>query len=125
MELMMTVVLVGILVSMGVPLFHRAAERTRCREAESQLEVIQHAERVQEMETNVYLPCGDTAACNVALNLNMPTQDWDYSVVINGAGTGGVATADRLGVGHWQNCQYTIAIPNGDPVITVMADCPF
>jgi Tfp pilus assembly protein PilE len=83
MEIMMVVVLIGILATLGIVSFQKTMENARKKEAQSLLLLMKHAEDVVRTETNTYVACDNSTACNDILRLNLPTPAtpvWSYSV---------------------------------------------
>ncbi len=86
MEIIIVIVLIGILSSAGVVGYRQTVLNARNREAQAMLRLITHAEDVWRVETNNYIACANTAACNTTLRLNLPDPAaadtvWVYSVV--------------------------------------------
>lgn len=124
MEIIIVIGIVGILAAISVPIFTKAMERARVREAISQLKLLQTAEKVVKVEEGKYKSCGNTSACNSILRLDLPTADWDYSVVTAGVSSGFRANAKRKS-GQWAGCTYSIDGPTGDPYVSSGANtCP-
>lgn len=109
-ELMVTIVIIGILAAMAIPMFPRVMETTKAKEAVAALEQIRTGERVYRVEEGDYWPVGilesDIGDINEQLRLYLDTRDernWNYSV---GATSGVspnpdtfIATATRRGTG--------------------------
>ena len=125
-EMIITVVLLGILAAISVPIYSRGIERARGREARSQLMLLQAAVNVRQMEqrlafnganASLTYDCNNAATtCSTLYNLHLPTQAWDYSVAV--AGNDFIAAADRQnpgGGGGWLTCRYTINSTQLDP----------
>lgn len=105
-ELVIVIVILGILASLGVPIYTKAIEKAKCQEAVAMLKIIQSAEKVRKLETGSFVNCADTADCNTALNLALSGDNWAYNVT-GASASDFTAQADRAG-GAWDNCQYTI-----------------
>ncbi|MFA5336740.1 MAG: prepilin-type N-terminal cleavage/methylation domain-containing protein [Candidatus Omnitrophota bacterium] len=83
MEIIIVIVLIGILSMAGVVGYRRTVLSARDREAQAMLRLITHAEDVWRIETNNYIACANTAACNATLRLSLPdpaAATWVYSV---------------------------------------------
>ena len=83
-ELMVVVIIVGILASLAIPLFSRAIENTKAKEAIAALEQIRSAQRIYRVEENTYWgPEPDDQTINATLSLDLDISDdrnWDYSI---------------------------------------------
>ena len=85
-ETVTVVVILGILVSLGVPVYNRAAERARDKEAITNLLLIQAAEKIYKAENGFNYPnakFGDVdlvADINTNLHLNLNENEWDYRI---------------------------------------------
>lgn len=83
LEIIVTVVILGILVAIGLPKFFKTTETAHDKEAIALLKLIQQSEEVYQLERKSYTTCIDNAACNTSLGLALPTGTaayWDYSV---------------------------------------------
>jgi len=132
MEIMVTIVIIGVLATLSITQYTPVRERAIGREAVSALRLIAAAERIYRMEidgnTFINCQCGCAGAgfgccnenpggCNFELKLNLPTQNWLYSV-INATAANFTAQAVRT---NGNGCQYTI---NQDDVEGQTANCP-
>lgn len=82
------VIIVGILVTMSLPLFEKTRERGLDKEAIANLKLVQSAERIYAMETGTYLSCGTTDCINDNMRLSIPagaSRSWSYSVSTAGS----------------------------------------
>lgn len=96
MELLVVVVIVGILASIAIPSFGNAVERSRCRDAQSTLNIIFQAERIFRLDNNTYGTLAELTGRGY-----MPTpssNDWTYTTGVVTAATF-IATATRTGGG--------------------------
>ncbi len=77
MELMITVVIMGVMAGFGIPTYTKAVARTRERDARMNLEVIREAVRLYRVRENGNIPPdqADVAAINVAFHLNIIEQE--------------------------------------------------
>ncbi|MDD5585059.1 MAG: prepilin-type N-terminal cleavage/methylation domain-containing protein [Candidatus Omnitrophica bacterium] len=94
-ELIIAMVVLGVLATFAVPSYWGTHQRTRIRESQAMLKLIQSAEKVRELETGAYVACSGNLSgingCNTLLNLDIPDNGITYSVV-TGAGICGQAT---------------------------------
>jgi len=100
-ELFMVVVITGIIAVFAMPAYMRAKQRAADEEAQSQLPLLQAAERIVWEEQGSFINCAGN--CNSLLRINVPeSTTWTYSVTVNGAGTGFCAQAvGTAGTGNW------------------------
>ena len=106
-ELMTTIIIIGILATIAMPMFSRAMEATKAKEAVAALRQIRTGEKVYWVEENAYWASsgsGKTAIQNInnTLRVFLDTRDernWNYDVVLVGA-TGVTATATRTDGGY-------------------------
>ncbi|MBD3246594.1 MAG: prepilin-type N-terminal cleavage/methylation domain-containing protein [Candidatus Omnitrophica bacterium] len=113
-ELLMVVVIVGVVATFALPNYWNARLRAHDREARGALLLLQTAEESEELRTNSYAACADTAACNNALNLTLATNGfWTYRVTAGGGGFCAEAASASHGAWH---------IGPGDPNI-LAGDC--
>jgi len=115
LELMLVVVIVGIIATFAIPGYLGVRQRAEGRQASTQLRLIQTAEKVIFLEEEAYMACAGFAACNVALDLDLPNDGWAYNVVLIG-GPNFTATAAQGG------CTYTMNRNSVDPAA---AGCVF
>ena len=109
MELLITVVIVGILAAIALPNFSNGVERTKVLDAQTALSAIASAERIYRMDQGVFGTMANLTTDNYtsdpdAGNINT---DWDFAIVVGGGGTTFTATATRTGGGFNGN---TIAV---------------
>ena len=89
MELMITIVIIGILAGLAFPRFTKTFETTKAREAVAALQQIRAGERVYRIEENTYWRTeanviNDNAAINTQLHLSLDTcvaRNWDFSLI--------------------------------------------
>jgi len=120
LELMLVVAIVGILATFAVPGYLRVKRATEGRSASTQLRLIQVAEKMEVLETNLYIACAGFANCNALLDLDLPDDGWTYRVVCAGgcAVNFTVTATDNGGSG----CVYTMNKTLLDPTA---ASCVF
>lgn len=86
LELSVTIVIIGILAAIAIPLFPKVMENTKASEAVAALQQIRTGERIYRVEENTYWPTSGTATTaqiNAQLRLDLKTtseRSWDYSV---------------------------------------------
>jgi len=123
-ELIVTLIIIGILAALSLPQFGKTREHALGKEAIANLKLIAAAEKIYRMEavTGYYpIPAGivnDTggnAAINTNLRLSIPLgtsplytdRNWNYSV--SGAANTFSSTATRTATGgSYSGCTYTI-----------------
>lgn len=85
MELLITVMVIGILTTIGLVNYGIFKERTLNKEAESDLRLIMAAEKIFHMENNQYLASDSNQDINNSFKLMLPTsadtkyRPWDYA----------------------------------------------
>lgn len=121
-ELLIVAVVIAVLSSIAIPLYFRAVEQARGRSAVAQLMLIQSAEKIEELEENAYVGCVGVAACNLALDIDLPADNWQYQVVLI-AGGDFRATASRVIPAGGGTCTYTVTRATLIPTRT--ASCIF
>lgn len=123
LEVIVVIIILAILVSISMPLYHKTVESARGEEAKTSLKLIQARERIIKLERNSYINCTSTLDCNNAtrLGLQLSANNWDYNVT-DATATNFLATADRIGTGGYLDCVYTInsTLENA----TAGASCP-
>jgi type IV pilus assembly protein PilE len=118
-EVLMTVIVLGVLASLAVPVYTTALEQSRSNEALANLNVIYSAEQIYLLNNNTFWPAGAMdnviADMNTNLNIGLSTQYYTISVTAN-AGTGAAATFSATASrGNAGNKQFVI---NQTDVIT-------
>jgi len=108
LEIMVTIIIIGIMAGLAMPLFPRAMENTRAKEAVAGLQQIRTGERIYRVEENTYwgpsVGSGISEIQNIndALRVNLdirPNRSWDYDIAVVGT-TSFTATAERIDGGH-------------------------
>ena len=103
MELVVVIMIMGILASISLPLYNRAVERARDREAVVGLRLMAAAERNYRTNFSTFTNCADTETCNNLLGLDLPTGNWGYDVVVGAVTFTATATCLWAScVGGWQ-----------------------
>jgi prepilin-type N-terminal cleavage/methylation domain-containing protein len=80
LELIVVLIIVGILSTIGIVSYQGAVRGAHDRQAQSSLLLIAQAEETRFLEMRNFAACGNTAACNAALHLNLPANNWRYVV---------------------------------------------
>lgn len=82
LELIVVLIILGILVSLSVPIFTKTKERVLNREAAVNLRLIRAAEEIYRMEVGWYIACANTSEVNANLDLSLRTVEpnWNYKV---------------------------------------------
>jgi len=121
LELMLVVAIVGIIATFAIPGYMGVRRRAEGRQSSTQLRLLHAAEKIEMLEENSFAACAGFAACNAALDLELPDDGWTYNVVCTGGcGNDFTATAtDAAGSG----CVYTMTRNLFDPTDT--ANCVF
>jgi len=86
-ELLITVIIIGILVGIALPGYNKIKERALDKEAKVNLKLIQTAEKIHSMDLGAYYTSGDIANLNQELKLNIPSgasRNWNYSTTGTG-----------------------------------------
>jgi type II secretory pathway pseudopilin PulG len=95
-ELITTLIIIGILAGLTLPMFARTFERTRAREARAALQQIRTGERIYRSRENFYWQGAGNQSVNNNLHLYLDAsanRNWDYS--ISAGATTFTATATR------------------------------
>jgi prepilin-type N-terminal cleavage/methylation domain-containing protein len=115
-ELIVVLVIIGILITLGLPSYHNIKEKALDKEAIVNLKLIQAAEKIYRMEIGGYYdsvppPPDEIRDINDWLKIDLlktATRIWDYAT--DGAGT---ATATRTSSGPART--WTLPINQEDP----------
>ena len=95
LELVITVVIVGVLATLGFINYSSYREGALDREASANLRLIIAAERIYRIEVGAYYAAADNAAINTNFRLMLPvsgTINWNYLTTASGGSTCGQAT---------------------------------
>jgi len=80
-EVLVVVIILGILASIAVPSYIGIKRKVYDYGAQSNLKLVQAAEKSYRIEARQYIDCANSSACNAALRMDMPVGGyWDYSV---------------------------------------------
>jgi len=110
LELILVVVIVGIIATFAIPGYLGVRQRAEGRQASTQLRLIHTAEKIEHLESDLYAACAGYTACNSALDLDLPDDEWAYRVVcVGGCGNNFTATAAKDG------CTYTMTKDSSKP----------
>ncbi len=104
-ETIIVVVVVGLLISFGLPAYINAKRKILDREAQTQLKLIRAAERIYRLEVGGYVNCSDNINCNNRLNLDLPVgglSNWDFNVENATGNTFDGKAQNGGGTSNWQ-----------------------
>jgi len=110
LELMLVVIIVGIIATFAIPGYLGVKQRAEGRQASTQLKLIHTAEKIEFLENDLYVACNNTANCNssvIGLDLDLPVDNWVYSVACAGGCTNDFKALARNGNGTGP-CTYSI-----------------
>ena len=118
-ELMIVLIIVGVLAALAMPMFPRAIESTKAKEAVAALQQIRTGERIYRVEENTYFyssgagDLAETREINEAIRTYLDVRgkrNWDYKVEEGTTPKSTfTATATRLGGGGtYENKTITI-----------------
>jgi type IV pilus assembly protein PilE len=101
MELLVTVVIVGILAAVAIPNFSRSIERARVRDAQTALSAIVSTERIYRLDQGTFGTMADMTADNYIADPDAGNgnAEWDFAIAVGGNGATFTATATRTGGG--------------------------
>lgn len=102
LELLITVLIVGILATVALPNFTKSVEKAKVKDAQSVLASVASSERIYRLDQGSFGTLGNLTENNYIAdpdggNLNV---DWDFAIVVGGAGTTFTAAAARTGGGY-------------------------
>ncbi len=81
-EAIVVLVVMGVFLTFAVPSMIKAKMKARDKTAQSQLALIQDAEKMHRLEQNEYQSCNSIIACNRDLDIDLsPSGYWSYSVL--------------------------------------------
>jgi prepilin-type N-terminal cleavage/methylation domain-containing protein len=108
-EMLVCLIVTGVLLSMGVPLFQQSLEQSRADVAGASLRAIWSAQRLYWLQNRTYAPDLPTllAASLIGPSLNTVTTPFTYSIA-SASDTWFTATATRVGSTNWSG-SFTIA----------------
>ena len=105
MELMITVIAIGVIASLAIPSYRRTVERARSNEAVTNLNIIYMAEKIYKIDNGGLYWAGTT--CNgggsplvcttINTNLSVDITSQYYNLTLAGGGAGFSASAARAG----------------------------
>jgi prepilin-type N-terminal cleavage/methylation domain-containing protein len=109
-ETLVTLVIMGVLVSMGVPKFQLALEQSRANVAGANLRSIWSAQRLYWLENRAYAPDLPTLQSSNLIDPSLPaaTAPYAYGMTVSTDGSSFTATATRSGSSSWSG-SFTIA----------------
>ena len=102
LEILITVIIIGILAAIAIPNYTKSRERSLDKEAQVVLNLIHAAEKMHYMKTTAYYPnialtSVDVSGINSYLRLNLYSANWDYGINTDSI-TAATATAKRKNV---------------------------
>ncbi len=110
-EMIVTIMVVGVLISMGIPRFQQSLEQARANVAGANLQAIWSAERLYWLDNRVYAIDVNTSldtllAANptfplIDIALTTTTESYTYKVTSPDTGITFTATATRTGSSEW------------------------
>jgi len=102
-EAMVTLVIMGVLASFGIPKFHYSLEQSRASVAGASLRSIWSAQRLYWLENRTYAPDLSTlrAANLIDPSLATAAAPYTYQMTTAGDGSSFTATATRSGTTSW------------------------
>ncbi len=104
LELLLVVGIVGVISAFAIPGYLGVRRRAEGRQASTQVRLMHTAEKIEYLENYSYVTCSGYAACNTALDIDLPNDGWAYSVT-------GSFTASAAKSG----CTYTMAAGASKP----------
>ncbi|MCM8811826.1 MAG: hypothetical protein NC910_02080 [Candidatus Omnitrophica bacterium] len=98
MELLVAIIIVTILTKAALPGYGRMVEKSRMRDAEAKLNIIYQAERIYDLDNNIY---ATRAQLIPAYSPEPNTPDFTFTITSTDFNTGYTATATRNGSGKY------------------------
>jgi len=86
LELLVTIVILGILATLGITQYVSAKEKALNKEAIAIAKLVRAAELAYKYENGQYIECSDVSDCNDKLKLSLPTgtkRNWDVEVTVD------------------------------------------
>lgn len=92
LEILIVIIIIGILVSLGLPNFGPIREKTLDKEAKANLRLIQAAEKIYRLENGHYFPCSTCGMVPTNANINTylrlsirdTSPNWNYTTQSSG-----------------------------------------
>ena len=83
MELIITIVILGILTSMAIPTYNKAVEKSRASEAFVNLEIINMAQKIRRVDTGKFAsgPIKGVTKINAELSTEMEDEFYDFELL--------------------------------------------
>ncbi len=127
LELLITIIILGILISFAIPNYYKAREHALGRGAMANLELAKAAQEIYRLEFGTYFPMSGVTTENLDdinryLKLSISGDNWNYTMTGNTDEF--TATAKRQGDGGFLNCEYIIQQNTTDGMPVGNADCP-
>ena len=121
MELMVTLIVVGLLAGLAIPAYFRTVEESRHNEAITNLNIIHMGEKIYFLNHNTFIAGNSIAALNAALNTDMSATFYTAVSVTIGGATSYTARFTRnntAGGAGTKWFQYAFTNGNAAPVLT-------
>ncbi len=107
-ELIITILVLGVLLSMGIPQFAQSLEQSRANVAGANLRAIWSAQRIYWLENRTYSPDLPTLLAANLIDPSLITATAPYTYAVSGSSSSAfTATATRTGSATWSG-SYTI-----------------
>ena len=117
MELMITVIAIGVIAALAIPSYRRTVERARYNEAVTNLNIISMGEKIFKIDSGGYwadgATCSGVACAAINTNLNVDVTSQFYSLRVTGGGANYTARADRIGGSKWRTMDQTGTVLEG------------
>ena len=117
MELMITVIAIGVIAALAIPSYRRTVERARSNEAVTNLNIISMGEKIYKIDNSTYwadgVTCSGVACATINSKLNVDVTSQFYSLQVTGGGVAYTARADRIGGTKWYTVDQTGAQVSG------------
>lgn len=123
LEIMITLIIVGVLATLGLANYQLVIENTHDKRAQSDLRLIRNAERIYRMEGGAYVTCPTILAVNNNLRLTIPNPTpstnapWLYSVTATDPSTAFTAKAVRNVTDSRRRAWCVNQNPDTEPVV--------
>ena len=118
MELLITVVIVGILASVALPNFTRSVEKAQVKDVQSTLALIASSQRVYRLDQGGFGTLAQLTADNYVADPDAGNSNtnWNFAIAVGGGGTTFTATATRTGGGFNGQTVRVNQLFTGDPI---------
>jgi prepilin-type N-terminal cleavage/methylation domain-containing protein len=131
LELLITVIILGILAALAIPNYYKTREHALGKTAVANLKLLDAAEEIYRLEYKAYYPSPAPGSVNALaeinnyLKLSLSDDNWDYTVTTT-SDNAFTAIAERENEGGYLDCQYSInqGSPDGNPQPQDPSKCP-